>query len=91
MESELQLEGALRDRLERLSEIGVALSAENDLNVLLERILRVARRLTRADAGTLYLAAGDHLIFEIAQNDSLEDFARGSTASWISHRCRSTG
>jgi|APSaa5957512622_1039677.scaffolds.fasta_scaffold07060_5 PAS domain S-box-containing protein len=77
MESELQLEGALRDRLEQLSEIGVALSVENDLKILLERILRVARRLTRADAGTLYLKAGDHLIFEIAQNDSLGDFAEG--------------
>jgi len=77
MESDLQLEGALRDRLEQLSEIGVALSAENDLNILLERILRVARRLTRADAGTLYLTAGDHLIFEIAQNDSLGDFSEG--------------
>lgn len=67
----------LKDRLKRLNEIGVALSAEHDLTTLLERILQEARRFTRADAGTLYLVKGDHLIFEIAQNDSLENFANG--------------
>ena len=64
----------LEDRLRRLNEIGVALSVERDLNVLLERILQEARRFTQADAGTLYLVKEDHLTFEIAQNDTLKSF-----------------
>ena len=68
----------LRDRLTRLNEIGVALSAESDLNVLLERILEQARGFTRADAGTLYLVREGHLTFEIAQNDTLQNAAGGS-------------
>lgn len=67
----------LEDRLRRLNEIGVALSVERDLNVLLERILQETRRFTRADAGTLYLVKEDHLIFEIAQNDTLKSFVGG--------------
>jgi HD-GYP domain-containing protein (c-di-GMP phosphodiesterase class II) len=68
----------LEDRLRRLNEIGVALSVEHNLTVLLERILLEARRFTRADAGTLFLLKGDHLSFEIAQNDTLKSFAGGT-------------
>ena len=71
------IERDLEDRLKRLNEIGTALSAERDLTVLLERILHEARGFTRADAGTLYLAEGDHLNFEIAQNDTLHSFMGG--------------
>ena len=67
----------LNDRLKRLNEIGVALSVERDLNVLLERIIQEARRFTYADAGTLYLVKDDHLTFEIAQNDTLKSFVGG--------------
>ena len=42
----------LEERLRRLTEIGVALSAEHDLYALLELILSEARAFTRADAGT---------------------------------------
>jgi HD-GYP domain-containing protein (c-di-GMP phosphodiesterase class II) len=59
------------ERLQRLIAIGVALSVERDLNVLLDRILSEARNFTRAEAGTLYLARDDHLTFEITQNDKL--------------------
>ncbi|MBI2503189.1 MAG: GAF domain-containing protein [Candidatus Latescibacteria bacterium] len=68
----------LEDRLRRLNEIGVALSVEHNLTVLLERILLEARRFTRADAGTLFLLKGDHLTFEITQNDTLKSFAGGT-------------
>lgn len=70
-------EGELQDRLRRLNEIGVALSVERDLNVLLERILHEARSFTGADAGTLYLVKDDHLTFAIAQNDTLQSFVGG--------------
>jgi HD-GYP domain-containing protein (c-di-GMP phosphodiesterase class II) len=62
----------LEDRLRRLNEIGAALSLERDLHTLLDRILLEARRFTGADAGTLYLVSGSNLIFEIAQNDTLD-------------------
>ena len=68
---------ALEERLQRLNEIGSALSVERDLNLLLERILQEARGFTRADAGTLYLLRDDHLQFEIAQNDTLRSFVGG--------------
>ncbi|MGH6718207.1 MAG: HD domain-containing phosphohydrolase [Alphaproteobacteria bacterium] len=39
----------------RLASIGVALSAENDVNALLEIILLEAKAITNADGGTIYL------------------------------------
>lgn len=58
-----------------LVEIGIALSAETDRQGLLETILTRARRLTAADAGSLYLVtppeAPDSLRFVLAQNDSV--------------------
>ena len=58
--------------LEELIEIGLALTNERDLYVLLDRILEAARRVTRAEAGTLFLCEGDHLRFAVVQNDLLE-------------------
>ncbi|MEZ6186555.1 MAG: HD domain-containing phosphohydrolase [Planctomycetota bacterium] len=66
---------SLREQLEIVTEIGAQLSAERDLDRLLERILTGARRLTRADAGSLYLVDGtaqDQLRFKLAQNDSVD-------------------
>ncbi len=61
-----------RGRLpEEMIQVGITLTSERDLDVLLERILDAARRLTRADAGTLFLREGDQLRFAIVQNDSL--------------------
>jgi diguanylate cyclase (GGDEF)-like protein len=58
--------------LEELLDIGLALTTERDLYVLLERILDAARRFTRAEAGTLFLREGDHLRFAVVQNDFLQ-------------------
>ena len=78
-----QLERAYSRRGEELSElnkIGVALSAERDIDRLLELILSKCREITRADAGSLYLVEraqetgdgnGDRLRFKLAQNDSV--------------------
>jgi HD-GYP domain-containing protein (c-di-GMP phosphodiesterase class II) len=66
--------------LHELNKIGVALSAERDINKLLDLILFKCREITAADAGSLYLvkrgkdlgpAEEDHLSFELAQNDSV--------------------
>ena len=63
----------LRQRMQHLNEIGIALSSERNLNRLLERIMAEARSFTRADAGTLYLVQGEsrQLKYEIVQNDTL--------------------
>jgi HD-GYP domain-containing protein (c-di-GMP phosphodiesterase class II) len=66
--------------LHELNKIGVALSAERDINKLLDLILFKCREITAADAGSLYLvkrgrddgpSADDHLSFELAHNDSV--------------------
>ena len=44
----------LVQRLEQLNSIGASLSAERDINRLLETILTAAKSITRADGGTLY-------------------------------------
>ncbi len=70
-----------RARLERelgeLNAIGIRLSAERDLDVLLETILTKAREITRSDAGSLYLVeeppdGARRLRFVLAQNASVE-------------------
>ena len=58
----------------------MALSAERDINKLLDLILAKSREITAADAGSLYLVergkdqkvqTDDHLRFKLTQNDSL--------------------
>jgi HD-GYP domain-containing protein (c-di-GMP phosphodiesterase class II) len=82
-----QLESAVSRKGEELSElnkIGVALSAERDIDQLLELILRKSREITGADAGSLYLVErtnerarepengpGDRLRFKLTQNDTV--------------------
>ncbi|HOS68484.1 MAG TPA: HD domain-containing phosphohydrolase [Bacillota bacterium] len=67
----------LGDHLEELLNIGIALSAEKNHTKLLERILQEARRITNADAGTLYLCEQDHLVFKIIHNDTLGIYQGG--------------
>ncbi len=67
-------------RLEELNAIGSALSKEKDLSRLLEAILKAAKRITHAEAGTLYLMeGGERLRFELVQNDAL-GIAMGGTS-----------
>mgnify|MGYP000895103429 CR=1 FL=1 len=59
--------------LENLTKIGVALSAQRDINRLLEMIIDEACNLTAADGGTLYtLSTSENLLeFAIVYNKSL--------------------
>jgi len=78
-----QLDAALARKsqeLHELNNIGVALSAQRDINKLLELILAKCRAITASDAGTLYLIErgkdqerqnGDRLRFKLPQNDSV--------------------
>jgi len=76
----------LLHRLKELNDIGIALSRERDLNSLLETILVAAKRITNADAGTLYLYEPDQqmLRFEILRNDTLKTSMGGTSGVPIS-------
>jgi HD-GYP domain-containing protein (c-di-GMP phosphodiesterase class II) len=62
-----------RERIRKLSDIGVALSAQTNPDRLLETILTEARTLADCEAGSLYLVDprpnANGLIFKLAQND----------------------
>ena len=69
--------------LEELNRIGIALSETRDVGLLLDLILRKAREITGADAGSLYLLERDsetadralrapRLRFKLIQNDSVQ-------------------
>lgn len=66
--------------LERLHRVGLALGAEKNRDVLVERILLEAKELCDADGGTLYLRTDDdHLAFTIMRNDTLDISMGGTT------------
>ncbi|MBC8283965.1 MAG: GAF domain-containing protein [Nitrospinae bacterium] len=73
----------LMGHIQRLSNIGRALSGERNLNALLEIIVNEARNLTHADGGTLYILKEDVLNFKIVQNESLNIFMGGTTGKDI--------
>ena len=66
---------AAEERVSALNRIGIALSAERDLDRLLEKILTESRRFTGSEAGSLYLVEdgphGRRLRFKLAQNDAV--------------------
>ncbi len=66
------------EQVEDILNIGIALSVEKDHNLLLEKIVTEARRITHADAGTLYLRDGDFLVFKIMQNETMNSFMGGN-------------
>ncbi|MEX2182727.1 MAG: HD domain-containing phosphohydrolase [Gemmatimonadaceae bacterium] len=75
-----RLERSSADDLRELSRVGAALGTERDLDTLLGMILTQARRLSGADAGSLYLAERDDeegnataLRFKLSQNATLPD------------------
>jgi sigma-B regulation protein RsbU (phosphoserine phosphatase) len=64
--------------------LGVSLSAEKDVDRLLERILLEAKKLCHADAGTLYVRTkDDRLKFSIMLTDSLGIALGGSAGTEI--------
>ena len=73
----------LLQRIDRLNEIGIALSAEKDTPKLLELIMMGAKSLTHAEGGTLYSLRGETLNFEIITNDSLDIQMSGTSGNKI--------
>ena len=64
----------LENRIQRLNNISLALSRENDINLIFELILEEAKRITSADGQTLYMKSndGNSMNFEILQTDSMK-------------------
>jgi len=72
----------LLQRLEKLIDIGIALSAEKNTQHLLETILRGAKTITNADGGTLYSVREDGTVrMEIILTDSLNVAMGGTTGT----------
>lgn len=57
-----------KKQLYKLTQIGISLSEERDLDKLFSKILQEARRFTDAEAGTLYIRDGGRLRFAVTQN-----------------------
>ena len=72
----------LGQRLEQLNHIGAQLSAERDINRLLEAILTAAKSITRADGGTLYRVTDENTLrFEIVRTSSLKYYLGGTSGN----------
>ncbi len=71
MDNVKQMNQKLGNVVEKMTDIGMALSSEKDFNKLSELIISHVRDLTNADAGTLYLLENNKLNFLIIQNDFL--------------------
>ena len=74
------------ERLAALNRIGIALSAERDVDALLTKILTEARRFSESEAGSLYLLEdhpdGRRLRFKLAQNEAVPfSFAERTVAA----------
>lgn len=68
-------------RIEKLTEIGLALSGQRNVDKLFEMVVDEARRLTNADAGTLYIVddSGKNLNFVVLQNDTMKTRMGGTS------------
>lgn len=66
-------------QIEKLIEIGIALSAEKKVDILLEKILLGAKSITQADGGTLYRVQDDNIKIAIIHSDSLKIHLGGSS------------
>jgi sigma-B regulation protein RsbU (phosphoserine phosphatase) len=82
-EARLKSEKLADDLLRVILPIGIALSAEKDLDQLLESILIQAKSVCKADGGTLYLRESDCLHFAIMRTDSLQIAMGGTTGAAV--------
>lgn len=59
-------------KLQQLFEMTKEIEQVKDVDVLLEKILSVARKLANADAGSIYVTEGERLKFSHTQNETLQ-------------------
>ncbi|NOQ34478.1 MAG: GAF domain-containing protein [Methylococcaceae bacterium] len=70
-------------QLEKLIEIGIALSSKMGTDQLLEMILYGAKSITHADGGTLYRIQDNSIKMEIVHSDSLKIWQGGNSGNPI--------
>jgi len=75
----------LKEHLQHLTDIGLALSGEQNRDRLLEMIIGLARSITNADAGTLYIVddTGKYLEWVVMQNDTMKVRLGGTSGNPI--------
>jgi HD-GYP domain-containing protein (c-di-GMP phosphodiesterase class II) len=80
MQDDLTKNAHLVTHIHKLAQIGLALSVEKDIDILLSMILTEARALVHADAGTLYIVDknGQRLKFAVLQNDTFSERSKAS-------------
>jgi HD-GYP domain-containing protein (c-di-GMP phosphodiesterase class II) len=61
-----------KQKFAKIIALGIEITQVKDLDVLLERILKEARNLVSADAGTIYVKEDEKLKFSYTQNDTLQ-------------------
>lgn len=71
-----------KEDLKEIVNIGIALSIEKDRNRMLEMILWGAMKISKCDAGTLYLKNGDQLDFKIMKTLS-QNVSKGQNGEFI--------
>ncbi len=68
----------LEEIVQKMTQIGIALSREQDLVKLLDLIVRETRLFTDSEAGSLYIVEKDSLTFAVAQNEALSMTGSGT-------------
>ncbi len=65
---------SIEGNLDKLASVGIALAAENDLAVLLRKILAEGQNMSDCDAASLFLVNAEegHITFKLTQNDSMD-------------------
>lgn len=61
-----------KEKLDTLTHLAIELNQVRDQDILLEHVLTQARRFVNADAGSIYIADGQNLLFTYTQNDTLQ-------------------
>jgi HD-GYP domain-containing protein (c-di-GMP phosphodiesterase class II) len=61
-----------KQKFGKIISLGIEITQVKDLDVLLERILKEARFLVNADAGSIYVKEDNKLKFSYSQNDTLQ-------------------
>jgi response regulator RpfG family c-di-GMP phosphodiesterase len=62
----------IKQQVEKLNKIGIALTSEHNLEKLLEQIISQALFMAHCDAGSIYIKEGSNLTFMVAQNNTLK-------------------
>ncbi len=64
-----------KEKLDKLTYLGIELNQVRDLDILMERVLECARSFVNADAGSIYIRNTDEntLQFTYTQNDTLQE------------------